>query len=563
MRPSIRYALLISLLSSTALAQKNQIANNNIYDQSTIIKNKTVRSVSGNFKQNSGSVSSSSYNKNFKAFSVEEIKISFDGLDQQEVLTKICTEYVGKYMTYEMISELNLKLVKALIDQDYLVPQISISEDKGKLNINVKVSGIDSVVVLGDGKNSELMNEYANKILLQNPAKVKYVQKYLGLMNKIPGYDVEYKLEEKIGSSSEIELIVATVKTKGEAFVGVDNYGVNDLGKMQMSAVTQVYSPFGAPDSFLVHGSTTNHPDKLNDVGVGYSRTINTHGTDAHFFASHFTNNSTKDDVVNADDGTGNNVRASLTHHLYLAAHQDLQGEVAVNYRNATSHVVDATTNVSRTDRKSNYISADIGLKYLFKDGWGSRNIMHLTFVQGVEGRFKNYNDGGVLDLVDSPDEHFNIIKFNVYKDQPLINNFSLFSHVTANYSGDKLPSQEKFTLGGRDFGRGYSFGTIDGNRMLAASLEVRYTHLMDGDNFVDEIQPYIFRDMGYVGKQYGDTDITHLSSMGAGLRLKMKYDIDFGAEAATPTNKSYKVDGEQHDVKTKFGVYVNKAFKF
>lgn len=561
MRFTIKYALLITLLSSTALAQKNQIANNNIYDQSSIIKDKSARMVRG--KAGKSFRDTTVYTTNFKAFVVQEITINLDGIEQQGGINDICAEYVGKYMTYEAMSDLKIRLIKDLIKQDYLVPQVKITENKGRLKINIGVSGIDNVVILGEGKNDKLMNEYADKILSSKPAKVKDVQRYLALMNKIPGYDIEYKLEEKIGSSSETELVIATIRAKGEAFIGVDNYGVNDLGKMQMSAVGQVYSPFGAPDSFLVHGSTTNHPDRLNDIGVGYSRTVNTYGTDAHFFASHFENNSTKDDIVNADDGTGNNVRASLTHHLYLAAHQDLQGEVAVNYRNATSYVVDATTNVSRTDRKSNYISGDMGLKYLFKDGWDGRNMMHLSVVQGIDGRFKNYNDGGVLDTIDSPDEHFNIIKFNVYKDQPIINNFSVFSHVSANYSGHKLPSQEKFILGGRDFGRGYSFGTIDGNRMLAASLEVRYTHQMDGRMFVDEVQPYIFRDMGYVGKQYGDTDITHLSSTGAGVRLKLRYDIDCGAEAAVPNNKSYKVDGEQYDVKTKFGVYINKAFKF
>lgn len=561
MRLTIKYALLISLLSSTALAQKNQIANNNIYDQSSVIKNKSVGIVRG--KSGGGSRDISVDTTNFKAFIVQEITINYDGIDQQADINDICAEYVGKYMTHEMLSGLKTRLIKSLIQQDYLVPIVNITENKGRIKVAIGVSGIDSIVILGEGKNHKLMNEYADKILAAKPAKVKYVQRYLALMNKIPGYDIEYKLEEKIGSSSETELIIATVKTKGEAFLGVDNYGVNDLGKMQMAAVGQVYSPFGAPDSFLVHGSTTNHPDRLNDIGVGYSRIINTYGTDAHFFASHFENNSTKDDIVNADNGTGNNVRASLTHHLYLAAHQDIQGEIAVNYRNATSHVVDSITNVSRTDRKSNYISGDAGLKFLFKDGADGRNMLHLSMVQGIDGRFKNYNDGGVLDTIDSPDEHFNIIKFNVYRDQPIINNFSIFSHISANYSGNKLPSQEKFTLGGRDFGRGYGFGTIDGNRMLAASLEVRYTHNMNGKMFIDEIQPYIFRDMGYVGKQYGDTDITHLSSAGGGVRLKLFYDIDCGAEAAVPINKSYKVDGEQHDVKTKYGVYINKAFKF
>ncbi len=562
MKTTIKYALLISLLSSTALARaKNPIAKNSPQDQHKVEKHVVINHINSSSKLSQPRASIA--NEDFKAFVVQEIVINLEGIEQQKDFNDICAEYVGKYMTHEMLTELNIKLTKYLVSQDYLVPKIDINENKGVVYVNVRVTGIDRVVILGEGKNSQLMNEYADKILEAKPAKVKYVQRYLALMNKVPGYDIEYKLEEKAGSASEMELVVATAKTKAEAFIGVDNYGVNDLGKMQTAAVAQMYSPNGGPDSLMINGSTTNHPDRLNDVGVGYSRVINTYGTSAHVYASHSTNNSTKDDIVNADDGTGSTVRTSLAHHLYLTATQNLAGEFGLNYKNSSSYVVDDISNTSRTDQKSNYTSADLGLKYIFKDYWGGHDMMHLTFTQGIDGRFKQYKDGGVLDSIDTPDEHFNVISFDVYKDQPLPNNFSIFSHVSANYSGHELPSQEMFILGGREFGRGYSFGTLDGNRMLAASLEVRYTHKLDNHMFINDIQPYIFHDMGYVGKQYGDTDITHLSSNGGGVRFKLRYDVDFGAEAAVPEKKHYKVDGENEEAKTKLGVYINKSFKF
>lgn len=558
MKISTKYALLIALLSSTALASKSQIVYNNSYDQNSALKKvDTAHIKESKTVYHPKSVSAVKIDK---AFVAQEIKIVFDSIEHQEAVSGICAEYVGKYVDHETIAELEARVIKQLISQDYLVPKVIITEKKDVLYVDVKVAPIDNVVILGQGKDSALMQEYADKITAQKPAKVKYTQRYIALMNKVPGYDVQYKLGEKDGQT---ELVIASEKTKAEAFAGVDNYGINDLGKMQTNGSVQVYSPFGGPDSVLMHASTTNHPDRLYDVGLGYSRILNANGTSGHLFVSHSTINSTKDNQVAAEDNKSYTIRTSLTHYLYLTAHQSLDGEFGINYRDSTNYTVDETTNRSRTDLESNYYTSDVGLKYTFKDKAQGRNILHLTYLQGISGDFKNYEDGGVLDNASNPDEHFGLVKFHFYRDQPLPRNFSVFTHLSGNYSGDNLPSSEMLSLGGRDFGRGYAFGTLDGTRMLAVAMELRYHHKLETNKFLEELQPYLFHDRGYVGKQYGDTDITHLSSLGGGLRFKFIQDIDLGFEAAVPGKKHYRVDGQDKEAKTKYGVYLNKVFKF
>ena len=61
--------------------------------------------------------------------------------------------------------------------------------------MNVEAMSIKEVVLVGDGESNDLMREYAAHITEQRPSMVANTQKYLALMNKIPGYQIHYKLK--------------------------------------------------------------------------------------------------------------------------------------------------------------------------------------------------------------------------------------------------------------------------------------------------------------------------------------------------------------------------------
>jgi len=552
-----KHALILGLISSTALtsyASTNPTSMPNTHSNAMDthkgvkhIETSNIKALKTHVKQKTSGMN------HFKPFVLKSMTIYLNDVDAN--LESIYKDYIGTKMTQETLAELNEKITQHFIKQGYLLPHIHISQHatkSGFLKIDVLPARIDNVVIVGEGENSKLMQEYAEKILEEKPAKVSTTQRYLALMNKIPGYEAHYQLKQ---NNDSVDLVIYTTKKKWSAYTGVDNYGSNELGKYQGSVLAQAFSPFGGSESLMVHGSTTNHPDRLNDYGIGYSQALNAYGTEGHLFASRSEDNATKQSAVSAKDNTGHSFRAAVTHHLILKANTDLEAEIGSTFKDSSTYNVE--NNVSTKNKRSKYWVGDLGLKYLVKDKLDGRNLFHATYVQGLGGSFKNYTTDTITN------KHYSIGKISFYRDQPLHYDLSIFSHIAVSHSGDNLPDSEKAILGGRDFGRGYDFGTLDGNKLTAMSVELRYTKKLEENNFIEHVQPYLFHDIGHLGKQASNTNVSTLQSSGAGLRLRMDYGIDFGAEAAVPLKKNFTVEGTATKAKTKYSFFVNKVFEF
>lgn len=497
----------------------------------------------------------------FKSFVARKVLITFD--NHLKGLESLDKEYIGKEITEETIAEICDKIVAYYIESDYLLPQVSVDKfalKNGILKMDVKAAHFDNVVLVGEGTDNALLKEYADKISQSKPTKKSEVQKYLALMNKIPGYEIVYQLDENKKKSKEnkesVDLIIFVTKKTKSAFLGTDNYGTNDLGKYQMFAVGEIFTPFSDRDSLQVNASTSNLPDRIVSIGSGYSYILHSSGTKAHLNVSHAETNPTKRYPTHASNSTGDNVRLAVTQPLYLRARQDLQFELGTTYNNAVSYQV--VNNASQKYKVSKYNSGDMGLNYQFKDNFGGNSFSHLSYVRGLDGTFYNYIDS------DTTTKHYKLIKFNLHRDQKLVKDFSLYFSSSVMHSDDSLPDAEKASLGGHDFGRGYSFATIDGTKMYAAALELRYTHKMNNSKYAfDHIQPYLFIDGGHLNKQDPSTTVSHLESAGGGVRLRFLNRADIGMEVAQPFKKNFVVDNTNVKAKTKFNFFINKVFEF
>ena len=556
----LKYILIISFSSSTCLAySSSQINNINIYNQQDS-QLEEIEIKQPDILQNSN-ISVDMEPKISNNFIIKEVKLSFYDIKNQEEIRKICSEYVGKTINKNIVLDLERKIIKQLMMQDYLIPQVKVTNNKNILNISLYVLSFDNAVILGDGKNNTLLKQYVKKITSQNPAKVKYTQRYLTLINNLPGFKTHYKLNKTANNETELE--VTTKKINIELSSGINNYGINTVGKTQVNGFTQANFTTNGSDSILIRAFTSNYYNRLYDFDIGYNRILNSEGTKVDLLASRLVVNTTKDNEYPANDNVRDIVRGALIHHLYITENQDLEGEFGVTYNNVTINTVDGTTNNSRTDSREIYYYADIGLKYTFQDNTENKSMLSLKYVQNISGNFRKYEDGGVLDPSNEPNRHFNIIKFAAYRDQKLPKNFSLFTHVMANYSGNQLPFFERFTLGSeRNFGRAYRFATLTATEMLGASVELRYLHKSEEAKIIEVIEPYLFHDNVYGGKQSNDT-ITNLSSSGGGLRLKFINNLDFGIEVAVPGRKYYKINGANRETDTTYNFYLNKKIQF
>ncbi|MEK6734323.1 MAG: ShlB/FhaC/HecB family hemolysin secretion/activation protein, partial [Pseudomonadota bacterium] len=355
-------------------------------------------------------------------------------------------------------------------------------------------------------------------------------------------------------------LVVFTSSKKASLFTGVDNFGPNSLGKYQFSLLGQAYRPFSDRDGLMINGATTNQPERLSDIGAEYNYILNSYGTTASLAASHAQDNATLKQAQTTPDGKLNSIRGSINQQLILKPNHDLQFELGSQYRTSVSYQVNTniTPNASQKYKINKYSTADMGLRYLIKDQLNGRNVIHTNYTRGLSGYFKNYIDVPA----NLPKKHFGKMSVNLYRDQDLTKGFSAFIHLVTSHSNDILPSSELASFGGRDFGRGYDFASLEGNKMNAAAMELRYTKEMDA-YYMSELQPYLYADTGHVNKFFANTNVSNLSSLGGGLRVRFVKSIDLGMEFAHPTKKNFMVNNSNITAKNRFNFFINKAFEF
>lgn len=495
-----------------------------------------------------------SYAQDIEPSEIKSIEINY--LNTEDKIDFLKQEYLGRDISYEILEELSMKIYDYYNSKNYLFPRVHITEeDQGKLKVQVEMLKINNIFIIADeDEKNELFLSYSKKILASKPAMIDDLQKYTALMNEIPGYYVEYEISE----DETIDLYLLIEKSKGNISAGIDNYGTKELGITNNLVSFEIFSPFNKNETISGYATSTNHTNRFYDIGLNYNKAINNIGTSINLSASHSEDDTTVDDPINTRNGLGTNLRAAVNHHLYLDGENDLIGEIAFNYSHFKNYITDFNFIDKRfvtQDIYNNFFYAELGLQYIFSDAAKGYNFSNLVFTQGVSGTFKNYSYPSNI-----PNQNYQLVQFDFYRDQALFEDFSVYSHFSAGYSADDMPYP--LSLGGRDFGRAYDFGAISGNQLIAVSHELRYTKYMDHD-FVYSIQPYIFYDIGYVGKQYEGTDTSHLSSTGIGIRFMLNPDIEFGTEIANPLVRKYTVDGVTYDKDIRYSVYINKTFRF
>jgi hemolysin activation/secretion protein len=480
--------------------------------------------------------------------------------------------YLGQEIKQEGLKE---KITQYFTELGYISPQISILEkdlEKGILNVQIKFPELDQILLYGNADDNELINEYISKISDEPNIKLTTLERYISLMNNIPGYIVQYEFRPS-ASENGIDLALYIEKSIGSAYVSSDSYGDTDLGQMQNIGAVEIYSPFTGNDSINFYGMVTNHPDRLYLAGARYKNIINTYGTSTNLSFYHSENNSTLENPVPTNNGIDNVVDYFINQPLLIDSTQSLSAEIGGSYKYSKSYTADINIArpsnrgvrirdiiipYQRLDTESKYSTFNSNLQYSLSDEYGGFNYAMLSFVQGISGSYKNYTTPS-----DIPDKHFNMITLNASREYPLPNHFSLYQTLLAGHSDHDLPDQEVFFLGGREYGRGFETGILTGNKVLAGSFELRYSKYMEDDLLFQTIQPYIFRDTGYVGKQSSGTSISHLNSYGTGIRFMLVNNFQLDLEIAQPIEQSYIINGVLYESSTVYSIMGSKSFNF
>lgn len=405
------------------------------------------------------------------------------------------------------------------------------------------VEGYISQIAIQGVKSERLIkfiNEYGDKIKVVRPVKLTKLERYLLLLNDIPGFSIKSVIEPDPSTPLGSKLTLVSKITPLQATLQQDNYQTPYLGPNESTA-------FGSLNSFILPGGTiymraltADQQHKLSYYELRHDQTIGPSG------------------LVLTVDGytTKTNPQFILAPLQIMGASDD--ANVAVSYpiirsreRNLSiAGQFDYMNNSSNALGEQLYydLIRDVTITTTYNDTlWKGDDAASLILDKG----FSSLGHNRFHSRLDAVGDYLKIVgtlsRTQYLKDT----RFSLYAFVTAQYANKILPSAETFTFGGPYLGRGYDWSQFTGDMGVAGKTEFRMSF---NPNFplLKQIQYYTFFDIGELTSLIPRVTRVSGASTGFGLRAMLMNHLNaegFVGKPLTFPNASQVVQGKTgHD---------------
>lgn len=411
----------------------------------------------------------------------------------------------------------------------------------GVILVRVVEGYIAKFTVAGDTSQDAVLEGYAKAALAERPAKLATVERSLLLMNDLPGITVTPQITPIRSEAGEYDLTVKIVRKTVEASARLDNRGTPEVGRLQGYLSGALNGLHGAGDSIHANFVTVpNQPKELLYGSLSGSLPIGDHGTTGSAFGAYG-----RVDPGGSTAQLDSDIRiaqfvGTVRHPLIRSRQQNLRIAGLFDFRNFREQQLDNTviSDRLRTLRAST--------TYDLIDSLNGENLVKLEVSQGLGILGASEEGSSKLSRADGQSQ-FTKLSGNLARTQHFTRNIALHVSVAGQWSADPLLSYEEFSLGGETYGRGYDYGELSGEHGVAASGELRYGRNLNWP-WLSQYQVYGFYDFGAVWNETAANDLTedHLSSAGAGLRLRVNDHLRAGFEAAKPLDKRVTTTGDR-----------------
>ena len=450
--------------------------------------------------------------------------------------------FLGKEVTLGEIYRIADALTSRYRNDGYILSQVIVpaqAVEGGAVRLQA-IEGYVAEVRLEGGSDAlrASARDYAGKIKLARPLTAAALERYLLLINDIPGTAARGVLApSKVAGASD--LVIQLSQRQFSAGFGVDNRGGRSLGPERYSADADVFYMLGRGARTGVK-LVTSGDRKLNFVSLQHDQLLGTEGgklglaanisrSEPETFAILPLNLETESETYNATY-TYPLVR-SRAYNLYV------RGTLAAHDGRTQLFGVQDTEDRLRALR--------VGVTVDYADALGGVNVVDIELSQGIEGLGSSNNGDLFLSRVNGRVDFSKVVVY-LARIQPIRGNWSLFGAIQAQYAFTNLLSSELFSYGGEQFGRGHDPSELVGDHGAGMKLELRYTGALPVT--AGSYTVYGFYDHGRVRQREpgGLNAIESAASAGVGLRFSIGRHVSGVIEAAKPVIRVVAQEGDQ-----------------
>ncbi len=475
-------------------------------------------------------------------FPLQSLEIDGVSAYDSEQISPLYNDMLGDVVSLASIYELASKLTNKYRNDGYILTQVVVPPqtiEGGVVSLRVVEGHVDQIIIEGEsGSAAKLIMDYANNLRDNDILDAKELERYLLLINDLPGITARSILSPSATKTGASDLTIVVERDKYEAEVSLDNHGSRFLGPYQASFNNTLNSVLGFNERIstqLVVSGDKNRANELLFGSVVYEQPIYKYGTTLRLLGS-ITSTEPGFQLDQFDvEGLSHFFGATVTHPFIRSRTTNIFGRASFDIRS-----VDSKNDLEPT-RKDRIRSVRVGATAQFIDtfmGVGV-NAIDLEISQGVDVFGASQNGASSLTRA-AGDPNYTKAELQIQRLQRLLPKLNLLLVGKGQWAASALLSSEEFGVGGTEIGRGYDSSEIVGEDGIAGKIELQWSE-PHAIRYVDDYQLYSFFDAGRVWNQDATTAADKresISSTGVGVRADITEQTQAAFSVAFPLTR-------------------------
>lgn len=453
--------------------------------------------------------------------------IRFEGTQVPQVVATAAATFIGRPADRPTLQRLVDAMTAAYGRSSVALFTIVVPDQDlstGDLRIAVAEGHVEAVILTGEveGRPLALVKAYADRLTQEKPTSRQTLERYLSLIRDIPGLKIDASLQSGQGRGG-VRLVIKLDYSRPTITFGFDNRTTTLVKDGQVQATARLYGGLREGDSTELALASALDLKDYRYIGLTHSTPIGTDGMRLSLSGGYLETRP-EDSLIR---GKAKTAGISVSWPVIRAYKRNLTLSAAIDGIDSDNAALGSLIASERT--RAARIAAGYGQ---------STGRLSLSASASVS---KGLDILGAR--VDAPFAETDFLKANlrIGADRAIGKRATIRLRASGQWSRDRLPAAERFSVGGPDFGRGFENALINADRGVAGLAELAWRPLPKGALAATEI--YGFADMADVTilqrGLFPRTGFT-LGSTGGGVRFVFRDKVRLDFEAARPFDDPY-----------------------
>jgi len=467
-------------------------------------------------------------------FDIRGFAVKGNTLLKPDVVERAIYPFTGPDRSEADVEAARAALQKAFEDAGYVAVSVFIPEQAvgtGVLILQVQPQAIGRVVVAGDTRNADKVKALAPSLTPGETPNLPQFQRDVVAMNSKPTRRVTPELKAGVATGTLDVVLTVDETSPFHASAEINNFSSAATSNLRASATVRYDDMWGRGDSLSVSVQTA--PRRLDDAKVlsgNYLMRLGT-GTQLLLYGVHSDSDIA---VVGGTSVIGKGDMAGVRLIRSLGSQEGFYHSLTIGF-DWKHFKEDVLLGADRASAPIEYFPATAS----WRGDWsGDRRNSDLT-LSTIFG-FRGIGDG--QERFDAKRYQarpsFVVFKVEGNHTQDVLGDFQFNAHLSGQWAGDPLISNEQFSLGGMQSVRGYYESEALGDWGFAMQTELRTPELADILPPLDALRFHVFYDAGRTGIHAplpGQHHLFKAMSVGAGARVRLLKILNGAVDIGTP----------------------------